>query len=163
MCKSSERRICHGVPLLYGVSIPVGSSVIYHVYFCVPLVHCVSIFLFPQCTAYPSQCSSGVRRIHHCVLLVYSVSISLFPWCAAYPSQCSNDVRSHWVPLVNGVSTTVFLYTTVYSLCSTHLSLLPGSGSGIIVPEPDPAKNKEANRYNFISYFSPGNSGQCVL
>ena len=44
---SGERRICHGVPLLYGVSIPVGSSVIYRVYFCVPLVHCVSIFLFP--------------------------------------------------------------------------------------------------------------------
>ena len=44
---SGERRICHGVPLLYGVSIPVGSSVIYRVYFCVPLVHCVSIFLLP--------------------------------------------------------------------------------------------------------------------
>ena len=36
--------------------------------------------------------------------------------------------------------------------------LLPGSGSGNIVP--DPAKNERAN---FISQFRPVSSGQCVV
>ena len=38
------------------------------------------------------------------------------------------------------------------------------SGSGIIVPDPDPAKNERAVNKNFISHFKPLNfSGLCVL
>ena len=37
--------------------------------------------------------------------------------------------------------------------------LLPGSGLGIIVPDPDPAKYERAD---FISHFRPVNSGLCV-
>ena len=43
--------------------------------------------------------------------------------------------------------------------------LFLGYGSGIIVPDPDPAKNEWGDRVNknFISNFRPMNSGLCVV
>ena len=40
--------------------------------------------------------------------------------------------------------------------------LLPESGSGIIVPDPDPAKMKEHINKN-VFHFRSVNSGRCVL
>ena len=40
-------------------------------------------------------------------------------------------------------------------------NLLPGSG--IIVPDQDPATMIEQISYNFISHFKPVNSGLCLL
>ena len=42
--------------------------------------------------------------------------------------------------------------------------LFPGSGSGIIVPDPDPAKKmKEEITKNLNSNFRPVNYGLCLL
>ena len=37
------------------------------------------------------------------------------------------------------------------------------AGSGIIVPDPDPAKNERTDNKNFVSNFRLVNSGLCLL
>ena len=80
---------------------------------------------------------------------------------AGHATNCRDNVS-----MFSGDKVVGYCIITIYAVLRIRIridpELLPGSGSGIIVPDPDPAKNERADKLKFY-HFRLVNSGLWVL